>query len=69
MCERHAFISFRRKKLLFQKGLFYIIDIDAGVSHRVARWYIFKPKIPTWVNFGGPWNGKGWYILWPFGIY
>jgi hypothetical protein len=20
---------------------------------RVARWYIFKPKIPTWVNFGG----------------
>jgi hypothetical protein len=20
----------------------------------VARWFIFKPKIPTWVNFGGP---------------
>jgi hypothetical protein len=20
---------------------------------RVARWYIFKPKIPIWVNFGG----------------
>jgi hypothetical protein len=19
---------------------------------RVARWYIFKPKIPIWVNFG-----------------
>jgi hypothetical protein len=21
------------------------------------------------VNYGGPWNGKGWYILWPFWIY
>jgi hypothetical protein len=20
------------------------------------------------VNFGGPWNGKGLYIIWPFGI-
>jgi hypothetical protein len=30
---------------------------------RVARWYFFKPKIPIWVNFGGPWNIKGWYIL------
>jgi hypothetical protein len=28
----------------------------------------FKPNIPIWVNFGGPWNGKCWYILWPFGI-
>jgi hypothetical protein len=25
---------------------------------------IFKPKIPTWENYGGPWNGEG--ILWPF---
>jgi hypothetical protein len=29
----------------------------------------FRPKIPIWVNFGGPWNGKGWYTLWPFGKY
>jgi hypothetical protein len=29
---------------------------------RVARWFIFKPKIPILVNFGGPWNGKCWYI-------
>jgi hypothetical protein len=35
---------------------------------RVARWFIFKPKIPVWVNFGGPWNGKYWYMLWTFGI-
>jgi hypothetical protein len=22
--------------------------------NRVARWFIFKPKIPNWVIFGGP---------------
>jgi hypothetical protein len=30
---------------------------------RVARWCIFKPKIPVWKKFGGPWNGKYCYIL------
>jgi hypothetical protein len=25
---------------------------------RVARWFIFKPKTPIWVHFGGSWNGK-----------
>jgi hypothetical protein len=47
---------------------------------RVARWLIFKPKIPFWVNFGGSRLEKGnmcyghlenfmdiWEILWPFG--
>jgi hypothetical protein len=34
----------------------------------VARWYIFKPKIPIWVNFGGFFNGRCWYIIWPIGI-
>jgi hypothetical protein len=36
---------------------------------RVARWFFFKPKIAIWVNFGGLWNGKCWYILGPFGIF
>jgi hypothetical protein len=22
-------------------------------SNRAARWFIFKPKIPIWANFGG----------------
>jgi hypothetical protein len=35
---------------------------------RVARWYVFNPKIQIWVNFRGSCNGKCWYILWPFGI-
>jgi hypothetical protein len=39
------------------------------VEPRVARWHIFKPKISFWVNFGGPCNGRCWYILWPFGIF
>jgi hypothetical protein len=29
----------------------------------VARWFVFKPKIPIWENFGGPLNGKYWHIL------
>jgi hypothetical protein len=33
---------------------------EIGKIIRVARWYIFKAKNPNWVNFGGPWNGKGW---------
>jgi hypothetical protein len=24
------------------------------MSIRVARWFVFKPKISIWVNFGGP---------------
>jgi hypothetical protein len=36
---------------------------------RVARRYIFKPKIPIWVHFGGPWNVKCWYIFGSFEIY
>jgi hypothetical protein len=30
---------------------------------RVARWFVFKPKIPIWVDFGGLANGKSWYLL------
>jgi hypothetical protein len=26
--------------------------LDAVIC-RVARWFVFKPKIPIWVNFGG----------------
>jgi hypothetical protein len=43
---------------------------------RVARWYIFKPKIPICVNFGGSCNGRCWvnflafwYNSWLFGIF
>jgi hypothetical protein len=26
-------------------------------------------KIPIWVNFGGSYNGRCWYIVWPLGIF
>jgi hypothetical protein len=28
-------------------------DGFCGIN-RVARWFVFKPKIPIWVNFGEP---------------
>jgi hypothetical protein len=34
---------------------------------RVARWYIFKTKIPILVDFWRPWIGIFRYIIWPFG--
>jgi hypothetical protein len=36
---------------------------------RVARWYVFKPKIPNWVNIAIEDDGIFyviWSILWPF---
>jgi hypothetical protein len=29
-------------------------DVYVSFMPRVARWYILKPKIPFWVNFGRP---------------
>jgi hypothetical protein len=34
-----------------------------------ARLFVFKPKIPIWVNFGGSCDGKSWYLLLPFGLF
>jgi hypothetical protein len=42
---------------------------SARCNNRVARWYIFKPKIQIWVIFLGAYNGRCWFILWPFGIH
>jgi hypothetical protein len=47
-----------------------------SIANRTARWYVFKPKIQLWVNFGRPWNEKKlvYYMaicnkLQPFGIF
>jgi hypothetical protein len=72
-------------QLLVEKNFFLKTTIDVAFAYlwkwwlcakyseptmyRVDRWYIFKPKIPIWVNFGGSWNGICWYILWPFSIF
>jgi hypothetical protein len=39
-----------------------------GLSVKVARWFILRPKISISVYLGGPWNGKDWYLLLPLGI-
>jgi hypothetical protein len=41
--------------------------IGAREMTRVARWFVFKPKIQIWVSFGGSCNGRYWYILWTLG--
>jgi hypothetical protein len=37
--------------------------VGIGLWYRVARWFIFKTKIPIWVNFGVP------YLDWKMLIY
>jgi hypothetical protein len=45
------------------------IESRQDIGCRVARWYIFKPKIQFWIIFGGSCNVIIWYILWIFGIF
>jgi hypothetical protein len=39
------------------------------LEFKIARWQIFKPKIPNSVNFGGSCNERCWSILWTFGLF
>jgi hypothetical protein len=38
----------------------------AVLPDQCCQMVYFKPKIPIWGYFGGPWNGKCWCILRPF---
>jgi hypothetical protein len=33
-------------------------SLDIVHTSRDARWFVFKPKISIWVNFGGSCNGR-----------
>jgi hypothetical protein len=46
-----------------------VTTATAFFCYRVARWYIFEPKIPIWANFRGPSIVKGSYIICLFGMY
>jgi hypothetical protein len=37
---------------------FVSVNPSQRVMSSVARWFIFKPKIKIWINFGGPYFGK-----------
>jgi hypothetical protein len=47
----------------------YFTKISFRATSRVARWFVFKPKIQSWEKFSRPQIGKCWYILWPYGIF
>jgi hypothetical protein len=57
----HKLNPFSSTPLMEQKKgwTFFLLPMHT----RVARWVVFKPKIPVWVNFGGSCNGKCWHIL------
>jgi hypothetical protein len=67
----NGFRSFKKTLVwsIFNVSFFNFIDGFQHFLTRDARWFVFKPKIQNWVNFGGPFNGKCRYILWPFGIF
>jgi hypothetical protein len=56
-CFRSGFLWSAHFRLILPAPL--RLDVTA----RVARWYIFKPKISIWVNFGGYWNERFWRVL------
>jgi hypothetical protein len=47
-------------ELNFKNGInFLLINLQLVHGNRVARWFIFKPKISILENFGGPYvDGK-----------
>jgi hypothetical protein len=61
-----VFFAFVPSDLLLKEeaGSHYHLNRENWAAKlRVARWYILKPKIPLWVNFGGPCNERCRYIL------
>jgi hypothetical protein len=65
-----SFAASSRLRFLCRAGEFQKLSTDSisgksqdtkklvRTSARVARWHIFKPKIPIWVNFGVSRNEK-----------
>jgi hypothetical protein len=45
------------------------VNFNAGKITQPVLPDIFKPKILIGVYIRGPWNGKCWYILGPFGTF
>jgi hypothetical protein len=43
--------------VLYTKAVPVLTNLEQPEA-RVARWFLFKTKIPIWVNFGGPKIGK-----------
>jgi hypothetical protein len=55
------------KSCLTSQSFFSAFETAIAIRSRVARWFVFKPKIQICVNFRGSCNGRCWYILWTLG--
>jgi hypothetical protein len=67
LCHHNRYLMKPSKNCSSNFKLDFEVKAPLGnvIYNRVARWYIFKPKIPIWVNFVGSCNGRRLYILWP----
>jgi hypothetical protein len=61
--RRRGWKNLQQQKNLIASGTFL------WVHHSVARWYVFRPKIPVWVNLGRSCNRRCWYCLWPICLF
>jgi hypothetical protein len=79
--QQNGFLSLQPISLLPKPCRHALVATSKPVKARVARWYIFIPKISFWEYYGRPWNGKFcktfcrldifiaiWHILWPIGM-
>jgi hypothetical protein len=57
MCEELPVILVKRVADTKRK----IVE-NVGLRSWVARWFVFKPKILIWVNFGWFFNRRCWSI-------
>jgi hypothetical protein len=61
--REYVFCQKRKRKKNFDDESFYGKLLHFVIHRRVARWHIFKPKIPICVNFGAPCIWRCWYLL------
>jgi hypothetical protein len=57
-----------RRRNLLQLEDIKNVHGERGGKQGCQTVYLKTQKIPPRVYFGGPWNGKCWYILLPIGI-
>jgi hypothetical protein len=58
-----------RKTGFFLNENYFFGNLGSDPCSKDARWFENKPKIPIWVNFGGPCNGQCWNMLCPFRLF
>jgi hypothetical protein len=57
-----------RHLVFYQVFILGLVSFVKWVRRQGCQMVYFSYQKQIWVIFGGPWNGKCWYILWSFGI-